>query len=90
MATLAGMGAGGTVGGLAGALVGAGIPEFEAKCYEGIIAKGGILLSVHCDNSEWATLAKDILKRASGQDVSSTCEASADFMKTERPVRRAG
>ena len=45
MATLAGMGAGGTIGGLTGALVGVGIPEFEAKRYEGIIEKGGILLS---------------------------------------------
>src|SRR6201993_363845 len=62
MATLAGMGAGGTIGGLAGALIGAGIPEYEAKRYEGIIQKGGILLSGHCDNSEWTSRAKEILK----------------------------
>jgi len=90
LATLAGVGVGGAVGGFAGALVGMGIPEYEAKRYEGRIKDGGILLSVHCDNSEWATLAKDILKRTSGQDISSTSEASADFMKTERPMRRAG
>jgi len=52
MATLAGMGAGGTVGGLTGALVGLGIPEFEAKRFEGILEKGGILLSVHCSTSD--------------------------------------
>jgi hypothetical protein len=90
LATLAGVGVGGAVGGFAGALVGMGIPEYEAKRYEGRIKDGGILLSVHCDNSEWAMLAKDILKRTSGQDISSTSEASADFMKTERPMRRAG
>lgn len=50
---------------------------------------GGILLSVHCDNPEWATLAKDILKRTSGQEVSSTNEAGPDFMKTDKPLRRA-
>ncbi|HEX3118799.1 MAG TPA: hypothetical protein VHP80_06865 [Candidatus Acidoferrum sp.] len=76
MATLAGMGAGGTVGGLTGALVGAGIPEFEAKRYEGIIQKGGILLSVHASTSEEVTRAKQILKGTGGEDVSSTGEAS--------------
>jgi hypothetical protein len=76
MATLAGMGAGGTVGGLAGALVGAGIPEFEAKRYEGIIEKGGILLSVHAATSDEVTRAKQILKGTGGEDVSSTGEAS--------------
>jgi len=78
MATLAGMGAGGTVGGLTGALVGAGIPEFEAKRYEGVIEKGGILLSVHCSTSDEVTRAKQILKGTGGDAVSSTSEASVD------------
>src|SRR3977135_1412058 len=90
VAALAGAGVGGAVGGITGALVGMGIPEYEAKRYEGRVKDGGILLSVHCDDSKWVTLAKDILKRTSGQDISSTSEASADFMKTERPMRRAG
>jgi hypothetical protein len=54
----AGAGAGGAVGGLIGALVGMGIPEYEAKRYEGRIRGGGILMSVHCDNSEWVGRAK--------------------------------
>jgi hypothetical protein len=78
MATLAGMGVGGTVGGIAGALVGMGIPEFEAKRYEGIIQKGGILLSVHCSTSDEVTRSKQILKGTGGEDVSSTGEASVD------------
>src|SRR3984893_17384129 len=45
VATLAGIGAGGTLGGLAGALIGVGMPEYEAKRYQGRIDKGGILLS---------------------------------------------
>src|SRR5205085_10018406 len=63
MATLAGVGTGGVVGGIVGALVGMGIPEYEAKRYEGRIKEGGILLSVHCDNSDWVKKAKDLLKQ---------------------------
>src|SRR5690349_17933224 len=63
MATLAGIGSGGVVGGIVGALVGMGIPEYEAKRYEGRIKEGGILLSVHCDNSDWVKKAKELLKQ---------------------------
>ena len=88
MGTLAGLGSGGVIGGLIGALTGMGIPEFEAKRYEGRIKEGGILLSVHCDSSEWVKRAKDLLKQTGAEDVSSTGEASADYAETERPMRR--
>jgi hypothetical protein len=80
------VGAVGAVGGLTGALVGAGIPEYEAKRYEGRIKEGGILLSVHCDDSDWTKRAKDILERTGAQDVASTGEAHADFDKSDRPI----
>jgi len=89
MAALAGAGAGGVVGGLTGALVGMGIPEYEAKRYEGRVKDGGILLSVHSDNSEWTKKAKQVLERTGAQDVSSTGEASADWQKTDKPMPRA-
>ena len=41
MAALAGVGVGGAVGGFTGALIGMGIPEYEAKRYEGRLQKGG-------------------------------------------------
>jgi Alternative complex III, ActD subunit len=88
MAALAGAGVGGTAGGLVGALIGMGIPEYEAKRYEGRIRKGGILLSVHCDNSEWTSKAKDILERTGAEDVSSAGEASADFAESDKPRPR--
>jgi hypothetical protein len=88
MGALAGLGSGGAIGGIIGALVGMGIPEFEAKRYEGRIKEGGILLSVHCDNSEWVGRGKDILKNAGAQDVSSSGEASADYAETDKPGRR--
>jgi len=89
VAALAGAGAGGVLGGLAGALVGMGIPEYEAKRYEGRVKEGGILLSVHCDNSEWTKRAKNILEQTGAEDVSSTGESKADFQKTDRPMPRA-
>src|SRR6202790_2250065 len=90
MAALAGMGVGGTVGGLTGALIGVGIPEFEAKRYEGGPQKGGILLSVHCDTSEEITRAKEILKNTGAEDISATGEssASAASASTERTKQR--
>src|SRR5437868_12403206 len=89
VAALAGAGAGGVIGGIAGALVGMGIPEYEAKRYEGRVKEGGILLSVHCDDSNWTKRAKEILERTGAEDVSSTGEASADFSKTDKPLPRA-
>ncbi len=88
MAALAGIGVGSVAGGLVGALVGAGIPEYEAKRYEGMIRNGGFLVSVHCDNSEWTSKAKGILKRTGADDVSSTGEARADFAQSDKPQRR--
>ena len=77
------------IGGLAGALIGMGIPEYEAKRYEGRVKEGGILLSVHSDNSDWTKRAKQILERTGADDVSSTGEAKADFSKTDKPMQRA-
>jgi len=77
MGALAGVGVGAAAGGLIGALVGMGIPEYEAKRYEGRVKDGGILVSVHCDNSEWVSKAKDILKRAGAEDISSAGEKAA-------------
>jgi len=88
MAALAGAGVGGLTGGLVGALVGIGIPEYEAKRYEGRIKSGGILLSVHCDNSDWTSKAKDILEQTGAEDVSSAGESGADFDETDKPLPR--
>jgi hypothetical protein len=78
MAALAGAGVGGAVGGLTGALIGMGIPEYVAKRYEGRVKDGGILLSVHSDDSQWTKKAKEILERTGAQDVSSSGEAASE------------
>ena len=64
--------------GCAGALVGLGIPEYEAKRFEGRIKAGGVLLSVHCDTAEQIASAKDVLKHTGALYISSAGEASAD------------
>ena len=88
MAALSGLGAMGAVGGLAGALIGIGIPEYEAKRYEGRIRSGGILLSVHCDNSDWTKRARQTLVQTGAADVSTSSEAKADFATSEKPQHR--
>jgi hypothetical protein len=89
MAALAGAGVAGAVGGVVGSLVGMGIPEYEAKRYEGRVKSGGILLSVHCDDSSWTKRAKEILEATGAEDVSSTGEAGADYSKSDRPMLRS-
>lgn len=85
LAALAGAGAGGLAGGIAGALIGMGIPEYEASRYEGRIKKGGILLSVHADDSDWKNRGKDILEHTGAEDIGVKGESSADYDKGDRP-----
>ena len=78
MAALSGGAIGAGVGGLTGALVGLGIPEYEAKRYEGKVKEGGILISVHSENNDETNRAKNIFKLAGAHDISSTGEAHSD------------
>lgn len=87
VAALAGAGVGGTVGGIAGALIGMGIPEYEAKRYEGQVKSGGILLSVHSDDSDWSKRAKQVLRRTGAQDIGSAGEVSVN--SSDNDLRRA-
>jgi hypothetical protein len=76
LAALSGAAAGATVGGVTGALIGMGIPEIEAKRYEGKIKGGNILISVHTETSDQVKDAERIFKTAQAEDVCSTNEAS--------------
>jgi hypothetical protein len=88
VSALAGVGAGGVAGGVLGGLIGLGVPEFEAKRYEGLIKEGRALLSVHCDNSEWVKRAKDTLRRAGAHHISAVGESSADYEPSDHPKVR--
>lgn len=78
MAALSGAAAGALVGGLTGTLVGLGIPEYEAKRYEGKINGGNILLSVHAETGDEIERAKAILKQNDAQDINYTEETSVE------------
>lgn len=86
MAALSGAAAGAAVGGVTGALIGLGIPEIEAKAYEGKLRGGQILLGVHVDNSDEENRVREVLKREGAHDISSTSEASVP----RDPARRTG
>lgn len=74
MAALSGSAVGGGVGLLVGALIGSGIPEYEAKKYESGLKEGKILISVHTDSGEEIKRANEILKNENAKDISSTRE----------------
>jgi hypothetical protein len=76
IAALSGAAVGAAVGGIAGGLIGLGIPEMEAKRYEGKIQKGNLLISVHTENSDEITNAKDIFTNAGAEDICVTGESS--------------
>src|SRR6202011_1473118 len=76
MAALAGAAGGAAAGGLTGGLIGMGMPEYEAKRYEGKVKDGNILLSVHTDDSEERDRAKQIFEDGGAEDISYTGEAS--------------
>ena len=51
-----------------------GLPEYEAKRYEGRVKDGGVLLSVPCATSDEITRATRVLEQTGVQDVSSAGE----------------
>ena len=77
MAALSGAAAGATLGGLSGALIGMGIPERDAKEYEGRIKRGNILMSVHTEDHVQRRRVEDIFRQAGADSISSGGAAAA-------------
>jgi hypothetical protein len=69
--------------GIAGALIGLGIPEFEARRYEGRIKNGGILISIHTEDFDELCRVKEIFKAVDASDIS-----TADEARAPRPERQ--
>ncbi len=64
VAGLAGVGVGAAAGGLVGGLIGLGIPEHEAKFYEGKVKAGHILLAIEAKDSDQASQVKKICENS--------------------------
>lgn len=78
MAALSGAAVVGTLGGIGGALIGMGIPEFEARRYEGRVNSGSVLLSVHTEDADEAERARSIFETEGAEDVQSSNEAALE------------
>jgi hypothetical protein len=76
MAALSGAAVGTATGGLIGALVGMGIPEFEAKRYDAKVREGSIFISVHTDSGHQRDVAREIFRNNHAEDISTGTEAS--------------
>ena len=76
MAALSGAALGATAGGVFGGLVGLGIPEIEARIYEGKLKTGNYLVSVHARTNDEVALAKEIYKEQDGEDISTTGQST--------------
>ena len=62
LAALSGGAVGAAVGGVTGALVGLGIPEMEARLYEGKLKEGNILVAAHSDDRAMLKEAQDLFQ----------------------------
>jgi hypothetical protein len=78
VAALSGAAVGAAAGGITGALIGLGLPEIEAKRYEGKIKSGNILVSVHVEDSDERKKARQIFDSSGASDITSVGESKAD------------
>jgi outer membrane lipoprotein SlyB len=67
---------GATAGGVTGALIGYGIPEYEAKLYAGKVESGHILIGVHAIDSTEAETAKKALNTVGAEGIHVTSEVT--------------
>jgi hypothetical protein len=58
-------------------LIGMGIPEADARRYEGRVKTGNVLISVHTDDPGDLARARDIFKQTGAQDICTAGEAYA-------------
>jgi len=76
LAALSGAAVGAAAGGAGGALIGLGVPEIEARQYEGRLKEGKVLISVHVVDKDAEKRARDVLERHKAESIHTTREAS--------------
>jgi hypothetical protein len=77
MAALSGAAIGATTGGVVGGLIGLGIPEIEAKRYEGKLKSGNYLIAVHAKDGDEEDSAKEIFKNGGAEDICTSSMSKA-------------
>jgi predicted membrane GTPase involved in stress response len=67
-----------------------GIPEVEARVYEGKVKNGNILIAVHTDDSDHTKRIREIFENAGAEDikVASTKKAPTPERRDEPVTRR--
>lgn len=83
MGALGGAAVGAGVGGVTGALIGMGIPEIEARKYEGKIKGGNLLIAAHVETPEQRRIAEAIYTAARAEEVSTIREKSVPDAQPE-------
>jgi len=69
-----GAAAGAVTGGLVGALMDVGLPEEDAHFYAEGVRRGGVLVTVHADDTR-ASIATGIMRQANAVDVNTQRDA---------------
>jgi hypothetical protein len=88
MAALSGAAIGAAAGGIVGALVGLGLPELEAKLYEGKLRAGNVLLAIHTEDRAERGVAETILKEGGATDIQAGGEANVPTVETRVNPKR--
>lgn len=76
LAALSGIATGGIFAAAIGAVLGARMPEIEAKVYDGKSRMGTILVAVHTGTTAAAHRARDVFRSVAATDVTATPEAA--------------
>jgi hypothetical protein len=76
LAALSGMATLGILAGAIGAVLGARVPEIQAKHYDGKTRLGTILVAVHTETKIAASRAREVLRSVAATDVTRTTEAA--------------
>jgi len=72
--------------GLAGSLIGMGVPEYQARRYEGRLTNRWLLLSVRYSDTQQMAKASRILEDTFAEDVLSTDESDAYAFSSARSI----
>lgn len=75
-AALSGVAVGAAVGGVAGGLAGLGVPEIQAKLYEGKLREGNVIVSAHTEDGAQVDVAKRTFEQQGATEISVIREAS--------------